>query len=765
MQKEIVSQNQLNQAEEKMIDELLHQMTLDEKVGQLVLENAFAPIDWHAVIQQKKIAEENGLPYEIPLQLNPLITEHIRAGRVSAINSADLRLNNQLQRLAVEESRLHIPLLVGQDVIHGFRTIFPIPLAESCTWDPDLLERASRAAAVEASTVGINWIFAPMVDIARDPRWGRIAEGAGEDPFLGMVMARARVRGFQSGDLPGNRRISACPKHYAGYGAAEAGRDYNTVDMSERTLRDVYLPPFKAAFDAGAGSTMSAFNEIGGVPGTCNTFLLRAILREEWGMQGPVVSDFNAIGELVQHGVATDLREAARLSILAGVDIDLESGAYTKHLAQLVDDGSVPVVIVDEAVRRVLRLKLRLNLFDHPYVDETLAAQHILCPEFQDLALQVSQESMVLLKNDDRILPLRKEGQKIALIGPLAHNRADLLGAWAIGGQASDVQTVLEGFKSYLAENSLVYTQGCAILEDENFEVATAVELAQRSDLVVLVIGESTGMSGEAHSRAHPGLPGRQQELVDAVAATGKPLVAVLMSGRPLVVPRLVQQVDALLIAWHGGIRAGQAIADILFGAVNPSGKLTASWPRAEGQIPVYYAHKSTGRPAEGAGTTQYHDPFRSIYLDEVNAPLFSFGEGLSYSKFEYSRLEVLTPSLSLNGVLKVSAVIKNTSERAGDEIVQLYVRDLVGSVTRPVKELKGFQRVALRPGEERQVVFEVPIEELGFYGSDMKYRVEPGKYRLWIGPNSTSGLEGGFEVLVGRRKLSFLMTHGGANA
>ena len=596
--------------------------------------------------------------------------------------------------------------------------------------------------------MGINWIFAPMVDIARDPRWGRIAEGAGEDPYLGRAMAEARVRGFQSAALPTGRRVSACPKHYAGYGAAEAGRDYNTVDLSERSLRDVYLPPFKAAFDAGAGSTMSAFNEISGIPGTSNAFLLRTVLRDEWNWQGPVVSDYNAIGELVQHGVAKDLREAARLSILAGVDIDMESGAYAQYLFQLVEDGSVPLEVVNQSVRRVLRLKLSLGLFENPTVEESLSKKYILNAEFRELALEVTRQSTVLLKNENQILPLRTDIKKIALIGPLANNRADLLGTWAITGQAADVETVLDGLKKYVEDGSLVFAQGCSVSGDEHLDIASAVAAAQNSDLVVLVIGESSAMSGEAHSRVYLGLPGRQQELVDALAATGKPLVAVLMCGRPLVVPRLVGQVDALLVAWHGGIRAGQAVADILFGAANPSGKLTASWPRAEGQIPVYYGHKSTGRPAEGTGTTQYHEPFRSTYLDETNAPLFSFGEGLSFSQFGYSHLQVHTPALPIHGVLKVSALIQNTSERAGAEIVQLYIRDLVGSVTRPVKELKGFQRVALKPGEEREVVFELPASELGFYGIDLRDRVEPGEFKVWIGPDSTRGLAGEFEVV-----------------
>ncbi len=730
------------------VEALLGQMTLAEKVGQLVLANAFAPIDWHVVLEQKKAAEARGEPFEIPLAANPQTLSDIRAGRVSAINSANPRLNNLLQRAAREEARLGIPLLVSHDVIHGFRTIFPIPLAEACTWHPELLERAAQAAAAEAATAGVNWIYAPMVDIARDPRWGRIAEGAGEDPFLGAILAQARVRGFQRADLPGGRRIAACPKHYVGYGAAEGGRDYNTVDLSERTLRDVYLPPFKAAFDAGAASTMSAFNEIGGVPGTCNAFLLRTVLRDQWGWPGVVVSDFNAIGELVQHGVARDLRDAARLAILAGVDIDLESGAYAQHLAALVQEGAVPVALVDEAVRRVLRLKFSLGLFADPYVDETLAEGVLLQPAFRALALEVARESMVLLKNESGRLPL-EAGQRVALIGPLADNRVDLLGTWAILGQAADVETVRDGFQTYVAANQLTYAQGCALTGEEPPDFSAALAAAADADVVVLVLGEGAELSGESHSRAHLGLPGKQPALVEALAATGKPLVAVLMCGRPLVVPELVNQVEALLVAWHGGIRAGQAVADLLFGAANPSGKLTASWPRAEGQIPVYYAHKATGRPAAGAGTTQFYEPFRSTYLDEPNAPLFVFGQGQSYTQFEYRQLDVLTPQLTSIGTLRVTATLRNTGARAGTEVVQLYVRDKTGSVTRPVKELKGFQRLTLEPGEERQVNLAVPVTALGFHGLDLQYRVEAGEFEVWVGPDCAHGLSGEFEVLA----------------
>jgi beta-glucosidase len=738
--------NKIDSSVEARVDDLLQRMTLAEKVGQLVQESPFAPIDWAAVMQQMKQAEQAGQPFAIPLELRPDSEERIRAGKVGVINSADPALTNRLQRAAVEGSRLHIPLLVGHDVIHGFRTVFPIPLAEACTWNPELIEQASRVAAEEASAHGVNWTFAPMVDIARDPRWGRIAEGAGEDPLLGMAMARARVRGFQSSDLTSGRRIAACPKHYVGYGAAEAGRDYNTVDISERTLREVYLPPFKAAFDAGAGSTMSAFNEISGVPGTCNTFTLRTILRNEWGWPGVVISDYNAIGELVQHGVAADLKDAARLAILAGVDIDMESGAYAQHLAELVEEGAVPGETVDAAVRRVLRLKFALGLFENPYTDEALAGQITLRDDFRALALQVAQESMVLLKNEGGVLPLGRSG-RIALIGPLADNRSDLLGTWAISGRAADVETVREGMRAYVSDDQLIYAQGCPISDGEGVDIPAAVAAAHAADVVVLVVGESADMSGEAHSRAHLGLPGHQQELLDAIATTGKPIVGVLMCGRPLVIPRLVEQVDALLVAWHGGIRAGRAVADLLFGAANPSGKLTASWPRAEGQIPVYYAHKNTGRPAEGTGTAQFYEPFRSTYLDEPNAPLFPFGYGLSYTTFAYSDLEVETPIVGRDGVLIVSAMIRNTGDRAGAEVVQLYVRDLVASLTRPVKELKGFQRIMLQPGEAQRVRFELPARELGFIGLDMNYIVEPGSFKIWIGPDSSGGLEGTFEV------------------
>lgn len=707
------------------VEGLLGQMTLEEKVGQTVIPNSNASISD--------------------------IEASIRAGHVGAITCDDVRLNNQLQHAAVEGSRLHIPLLVGADVIHGYRTTFPIPLAESCSWNPELLERASAAAAAEAATKGINLIYAPMVDISRDPRWGRIAEGAGEDPFLGRAIAQARVRGFQSITLPGGRRIVACPKHYAAYGFAEGGRDYNTVDISERTLREVCLPPFKAAFDAGAQTVMTSFNEISGVPSTSNDFLLKTILRQEWQMNGVVVSDYNAIAELFNHGVAKDLREAARLSILAGVDIDMASGAYAQYLTELVQNGEVPLEVLDQSVRRILTLKFALGLFEQPYTDENLADQVILNEANRALALEMARQSIVLIKNEKQTLPLKPDDLRVALIGPLADNQTDLLGCWASAGRPEDVETIYDGFRKYLSTEQVLFNQGCSLTGDDTPDLSEALEAARQSDVIILAVGESRDMSGEAHSRVHLGLPGRQQDLVDALSALGKPLVVIVLSGRPLVIPQLASQADAMLLAWHGGIRAGQAIADVIFGAANPSGKLTASWPRAEGQIPVYYAHKATGRPPEGKGTTQFTEPYRSTYLDEPNEPLFAFGMGMSYSHFEYFQLNIMTPKVQLDGTLNVEAKIRNTSSIAGTEVVQLYVRDLTASVTRPVKELKGFTRVALMPGEEKVVKFEVPAAELGFYGIDNRYTIEPGKFKLWVGPDSTSGLEGEFELISSR--------------
>jgi beta-glucosidase len=528
-------------------------------------------------------------------------------------------------------------------------------------------------------------------------------------------------------------RVAACPKHYVGYGAVEAGRDYNSVDLSERALRDVYLPPFKAAFDAGAETVMSSFNEIAGVPATVNHFTLRTILRDEWNWPGVAVSDYAAINELIEHGVAADLKDAARLSLLAGVDMDMMSEAYDQHLAALVEEGAVPLELVEQAVRRVLRLKLNLGLFEREPVDLQAAQRALLRDDSRALALRVAHESQVLLKNDNATLPLARSA-RVAVVGSLAEARRDMLGCWALIGSPEDVEAIFDGLTGQL-ETAPAYVPS---------DIRAAVEAASAADVIVAVVGETADMSGEAHCRAHLGLPGHQQALIDALAQTGKPLVVVLATGRPLVIPRVAEQAAALLLAWHPGIRADRAVADVLFGEVNPSGRLAVTFPRAEGQIPIYYGHKNTGRPPEGKGTLQFDVPFRSTYLDEPNSPLFPFGFGLSYTRFEYSDLSVESPVAER---LVACATVTNVGPRAGTEVVQVYVRDLVASVTRPVRELKAFERVSLEPGESRTVRFEVPVERLGFTGLDMRYRVEPGQFKLWIGADSASGLEGSFRV------------------
>ena len=731
--------NRLDPDIEARVSELLGRMTLAEKIGQL---NQLSPMSY--------MPPPPGSPRGTPPRLEPVpdVEELCAAGVVGSIfNTNRAAVVNRFQRAAVERSRLGIPLIVGGDVIHGFRTVFPIPLAMACTWNPDLVEAASRVAAEEASATGIDWIFAPMVDIARDPRWGRIAEGAGEDVYLGGAMAAAQVRGFQAMDLASGRRVAACPKHFVAYGGAEAGRDYNIVDISEITLREVYLPPFKAAFDAGAGSTMSAFNEIGGVPASGNALTLTQVLRDEWRWPGLVVSDYESVRELIPHGVAEDLKDAARIGLNTGVDMDMVSRAYATHLAELVAEGSVSTATIDEAVRRVLRLKFALGLFENPYIDESREAALQLKPDNQALALEAARQSMVLVKNEGGILPLEPGAQRLAVIGPLADSRYDPLGCWSVFGDVADSMSVLDGLRNYLGDATPSVVAGGSAPSADEVDIAAAVAAAQAADLVVLVIGEPLDLSGEAHSRAILGLPGRQQELVDAVAATGKPIVAVLMTGRPLVIPRLERQAKAILVAWHGGIRAGQAVADLLFGVASPTGRLSATWPRAEGQIPLYYAHKNTGRPATGDGTTQFVEHFRSAYLDVPNSPLFPFGFGLTYTTFSYSDLTIDSHVVSMEGTVGVQVKLTNTGQRAGTEVVQLYVRDMVGTITRPVRELKGFQRVSLEPGETRVVRFELPVSSLAFVGPDCRYRVEPGAFRLWVGAHAANGLSADFTV------------------
>ncbi|MGD0650623.1 MAG: glycoside hydrolase family 3 N-terminal domain-containing protein [Verrucomicrobiia bacterium] len=697
---------------ERKVAALLAKMTLEEKAGQLT-------------------------QYASPKE------QLAREGKVgSFLNVVGADKVNALQKVAVEQSRLGVPLIFAYDVIHGYRTIFPIPLAEACSWDPDLAEQTAAVAAKEAAAAGIRWTFAPMVDIARDSRWGRIAEGSGEDPFLGAAFARARVRGFQGVSLNEPTSVVACAKHYAAYGAAESGRDYNTVDISVKTLREVYLPPFKAAVDAGVGTLMSAFNDLNGTPASANRFTLTEVLRNECGFRGFVVSDWRAIAELMVHGIAATPAQAAERALHAGVDMDMEGSIYLQNLPQLVREGKVPQSALDEAVRRILRIKFALGLFEHPYADPDREKSVLLANEHRQLAREAARKSIVLLKNDQNLLPLSKAGNSVAVIGPLADSRSDLLGCWHGQGHAEDVVSVLEGLKGKIGPEKIRFAKGCNIQGNDDSGFADAVKLAQESDVAIVVLGESAGMSGEAASRVFLGLPGVQEDLLKAVHATGKPIILVLMNGRPLAIPWAAQHVPAILETWQLGVEAGNAIADALFGDCNPGGKLTTSFPRSVGQVPIYYGHKNTGRPPSDT------DKSTSRYLDSSHTPLFPFGFGLSYSQFEYRNLKLSADKMRRDGSIKVSADVTNVSLREGDEIVQLYICGLVASTTRPVKELKGFQRISLRPGQTRTVEFTLAAQDLGCYDENLKYVVEPGPFKVWVAPNSVSGLEAGFELV-----------------
>jgi beta-glucosidase len=710
---------------ERKIDSLLSMMTLEEKVGQLV---------------QVSGNFNNG---EGRNTLTPEQIQMIRQGRVgSFLNVFGAAATREVQRIAIEESRLKIPLLFGFDVIHGYLTTFPIPLAEASTWDPALIEKAERVAAVEATAAGIHWTFAPMVDIARDPRWGRIAEGAGEDPYLGSCMAAARVRGFQGKDLAAESSLMACAKHFAGYGGAEGGRDYNTVDISERTLREVYLPPFKAAVDAGAGTLMSSFNEISGIPSTANVKLITNTLRGEWGFDGFVVSDWNSVGELINHGVASDPAEAAVLGLKAGVDMDMESYCYQETLATAVRDGRVSESELNEAVRRILQAKFRLGLFDNPYknCDVNREQQDILTAEHRRIAREVAQRSIVLLRNEGHVLPLRKDLKSVAVIGPLADDTAAPLGPWKQNGRPEDVVSVLSGIKAKLSDGtSVLYAKGCELEGSSKPAIEEAAEIAKKVDAVIMVVGETADMSGEGASRSSLNLPGDQEELVKVMLTIGKPLVVVLMNGRPLAIPWIAGNVPAIIETWFLGVECGNAVANVLFGDVNPSGKLPVTFPRAVGQLPVYYNHKNTGRPADD------HQRNTSRYIDLPSTPLYPFGYGLSYTSFSYSQFQLGSTTMEPGDSVVVSVVVKNTGNCQGEEVVQLYLHDEVGSVTRPVKELKAFQCISLTPGQSRQVSFTLTPEQLKFYDRWMRWSVEPGKFKVYVGPNSAEGLEGEF--------------------
>lgn len=714
----------LDQDVEQKIDSLLKIMTLEEKLGQL---------------NQRVGAYDHATG-----QIRPEDAEMLRAGRVgSYLGVVGAERTRRVQQIALAQSRLGIPLLFGLDVIHGFRTTFPIPVAEAATWNPKLVEQAARVAAREATAAGIHWTFAPMVDIARDPRWGRIAEGAGEDPYLGSAMAVAKVRGFQGANLRDPHSLLACAKHFAAYGGAEAGRDYNTVDISERTLREVYLPPFKAAVEAGVGTLMTSFNEIAGVPSSGNRWLMTDVLRREWGFKGFVVSDWEAILEMINHRVGATRTDVGVLALNAGVDMDMVSGIYANEMVEAVRAGLVDQARVEEAVRRVLRAKFALGLFDNPYRNcDTVAEKTLMVTaEHLHLARTVAQQAIVLLKNKANLLPLRKTLKRVALIGPLANARDDPRGPWHAEGKHEDVVTVVEGVKAKLPRAVVEYVKGCEVMGDSGLQIEKSVALAEGADAVIVVVGEKETMSGEAASRAFIDLPGRQEELVRALHKTGRPLVVVLMNGRPLTITWLAENVDAIVEAWFLGSQSGNAIADVLFGDVNPSGKLPVTFPRTLGQVPIYYNHKSTGRPP--VDTLKY----TSKYIDVPTTPLFPFGFGLSYTTFEYSRLRLSSSSITATQEVRVMVDVKNTGRRDGDEVVQLYICDEVGSVTRPVKELKGFRRVSLRAGEEKTVEFVLKPEDLSFYNIEMKKVVEPGWFTVMVGGNSVEVVQARLRV------------------
>lgn len=701
---------------EQRVDSLLALMTLEEKFGQLNQRSA----------QWTTGPGRVDAPREIQAAL--------RRGEIgSFLNVVGVEATADLQRVAMEETRLKIPLIFGLDVIHGYRTIFPIPLGEAATFDPDLIEQASRVAAVEATAAGIHWTFAPMVDIARDPRWGRIAEGAGEDPYLGSLMAAARVRGFQGRILSDRTSLLACAKHFAAYGGAEGGRDYNTVDISERTLREIYLRPFHAAVQAGAWTLMAAFNEIGGVPSSANPLLLDQILRREWGFQGFVVSDYNSVQETIVHGTVADRTSAGIASLRAGVEMDMESKIYIDDLRGSVRDGTLPLSVVDEAVRRVLRVKFLKGLFEDPYrgLSADQGASPALTAEHRALARRVAQRSIVVLKNANGTLPLRKDLRTIAVIGPLAASQSDPLGCWAARGDSSDVVSLLEGIRDAVGTSTTVrYAHGCEIEGAATGKFSEAVSAARKADVVIMALGEGRWMSGEASNRASLDLPGVQQQLLEQVVAAGRPVVLVLMSGRPLSTPWASEHVPAIIEGWFGGVEAGHALADVIFGDVNPSGRLPVSIPRTVGQVPLYYSHKNTGRPPT-------EDHYTSKYLDLQSTPLYAFGHGLSYTTFQYGPISLSSDTIGHAEILTVSLVLSNTGSRSGEEVVQLYVRDMVGSVTRPVMELKGIRRVALPPQESAKVEFQVTAKDLAFWNIDMRFVTEPGTFEVMVGGSS----------------------------
>ena len=723
--------------DDAQIDALISRMTPEEKAGQLTLV---------AAVYENEPSDQERKPGE-PTAMQRQLAE-IREGRISAVfNGIGADWARQLQRAAVEQSRLKIPVLISVDAIHGFRTIFPVPLAEAASWDVELAERVARATAVEASSAGVAWNLAPNVDLARDARWGRGVEGAGEDVLLARRFAAARVRGYQKNNrLADDDAMLATPKHFAGYGAAEGGLDYNTVELTERTLREVYLPPFKAAFDAGALAVMAGFHEIGGVPAMVNAPLLNDVLRGEWGFRGIVVSDYAADHELVEHGVAVDDRDAVKQSILAGVDMSMTSRLYQRYLPELVASGEVPMSRLDQAVRRVLRVKRELGLFDKPYGRMSAAREQRLThtPQTRALARVAAQRAIVMLKNEHQLLPLPRAGKHVALIGPFAGGPANLNGPWTVFDDRRDAVSVEAGLRAAMPDAALLsVTRGSDIEAPIAGGIDAALAAARAADVIVLAIGESESMSGEAQSRTEIVVPPAQQALAEAVAAVGKPVVVLLRSGRALALSGAVRDADAILLTWFLGAETGHAIADVVFGDVSPSGRLPVSFPQAPGQVPYYYAHKPTGRPPPPGPLQEYTARYREL----TAAPLYAFGHGLAYSTIEYGEPVLSANTLPWDGSLQARARLTNTGARAVEETVQLYVHDRVASITRPVRELKDFKKLKLAPGESRDVAFELSRADLQFIGRDLQPLAEPGEFEVWIAPNARAGVAAKFEL------------------
>lgn len=708
---------------QRKIDSLLNVMTLEEKVGQMVLFTS----DWDVTGPTMKSD----------------YLDDIRTGKCGNIfNAHTTGFVKEIQRVAVEESRLGIPVMFGYDVVHGHRTVFPISLGESCSWDMEAVEKSARVSAEEAAASGLNWTYAPMVDISVDPRWGRVSEGAGEDPYLGSRIAEARVRGFQGDDLSDPLTVLACVKHFAAYGAPMAGRDYNTVDMSERYFREFYLPPYEAAVDAGALSVMTSFNELDGVPATANHYLLQDLLRDEMGFEGFVVTDYTSINEMVHHGYAADDRDAAKKAVLAGVDMDLQGELYYKYLVGLVEDGEVPEKVIDDAVRRILEMKARLGLFDDPYLycDAEREKEIVYSEANLEAARDVARKSMVLLKNDGT-LPLQK-GEKIAVIGELASSTRDLLGSWKAAGDWDFMKSIADAIKECNGKANVTYVKGCSPDGEDRGGFAAALSAARKADKVVMVIGERWDWSGEAASRANINIPGVQSELLEKIAATGKPVAVVLLNGRPLDLSAESEVASAIVEAWYPGTMGAEAVTDVLFGEYNPSGKLSMTFPRSIGQVPIFYYAKNTGRPI------YLPDPkYKSKYLDCPNDPLYPFGYGLSYTDFEYSDISLSSSEMRPGDTLTASVTVTNAGKLAGEEVVQLYIRDLVGSVTRPVKQLKGFEKISLAPGESREVTFEITNDMLSFYRQDMSFGSEPGDFLVFIGESSATDANARFTL------------------